>query len=94
MNDLRQTVQNTHLAAAQASINNHGRYWFFDVRPSANMLVTILEESGYDVILHELEPDWEHVVSLTSNPVNDTVIIAKKRAAQRANGVPEANLPK
>lgn len=94
MSNLQQTVQNNYLVAAQSSIVNHGRYWFFDARPSAGVLANLLRASGYDVILHEMKPDWEYVVSLTSNSVSDTVDIAQERALQRANGVPEANLPK
>jgi len=94
MSDLREAVEKTHLAAAQSSINNNDRYWFFDARPSANMLATILKEIGYEVILHELGPDWEHVVSLASKSVSGTIEAAELRAAQRENGVPEASLPK
>ena len=94
MSDLKTTVHKNYLADAKSSISAGGRYWFFEMRPSANMLVSILRDNGYDVVLQEQGPDWEHVVSLTSNSVEETAKIANDRAAQRAKGVPEANLPR
>lgn len=89
--DLREVVENSNLRDALSDITSIGRHWFSQASPAASMLETLVKERGHDVLLLSLPPDWEYVLVLMDQSLDELSKIAEKRATQREQGAPAWN---
>jgi hypothetical protein len=86
--DLRQLIEKNSLEDAISDLATLGRHWFTEAAPAASMLETLVKERGYNAILLSLPPDWEYVLALTDQSLDEVEKIAKTRAIQHEEGVP------
>ena len=86
--DLREIVENSNLQDALSDITSIGRHWFSQASPAASMLETLVKERGHDVLLLSLPPDWEYVLVLMDQSLDELSKIAEKRAILQEQGVP------
>jgi len=89
--DLRQLVEQNSLQDALSDLKTLGRHWFTEARPAAYMLETLVKERGHNAILLSLPPDWEYVLVLTDQSLDEVEKIAKARAIQHEEGVPASD---
>jgi hypothetical protein len=93
-NNLRSIVFKSYYMPAVQSIDKHGRYWLSETRPASNMLSTLLEEAGINVILSSFPPRWEFVICLVGEHDRDLFLeIASQRHKLSEQGIAEVDLP-
>jgi len=92
-------VKEHFLQDALSSIEHHGRYWNPSIsRTLTSALRQQLETHGYNVIVWEIPPQWEHVFYLQEHANSDyqeeVRRIAEKRYSLMEGGANESQLPK
>jgi len=88
-------VAATWLHDALDAIERDGRFWPGAItRPCASRLCDLVAAEGHRVLLHELPPEWEHVLALSDTPVYKLKAIARRRHVLRESGTAEAQLPR
>lgn len=92
--ELRSTIAEHHLADALAAVEADGRYWFSSSRAGARVLCELVVENGHNVLLHELPPEWEHVIAHGGTKPAQLLLVARERCRLRDQGVSEERLPK
>jgi hypothetical protein len=96
-NEKKEYLREHLLDAAVNSLDSVGRYWHGSIsRTMTSALRSLLNDEGYDVIVRETPPEWEHVFYLSEDASsaysNKLEQIAKKRSKQMSAGVDENSL--
>ncbi len=86
--DLRQLIEQNSLEDAMSDLATLGRHWFTEAAPAASMLEMLVKERGYNAVLLSLPPDWEYVLILTDQSLDEVRKIAETRAIQHEHGIP------
>lgn len=88
-------VVGQYLQSALEDMATHGRHWLKAMsRSEARRVCELISQAGYAVQLHELPPEWEHVVAAPAISHCELFVLAEMRAKLRSFGTPDSGLPR